>query len=56
MPSKERVSFAQLKVGILGIVALGLRRAAGFPPHRQHDWFKKQDPAPRLHLGCCGAC
>ena len=47
MPSKERVSFAQLKVGILGIVALTCIALLVFLLTGDQSWFAKQVP---LHL------
>ena len=47
MPSKERVSFAQLKVGILGIVALSCVALMVFLLTGNIDWFKKEIP---LHV------
>jgi len=47
MPSKERVSIAQLKVGILGIVALACVALLVFLLTGNMQWFKKQIP---LHV------
>lgn len=47
MPSKERVSFAQLKVGILGIVALSCVALLVFLLTGNMQWFKKEIP---LHV------
>lgn len=47
MPSKERVSFAQLKVGILGIVALTCITLLVFLLTGNMQWFKKEIP---LHV------
>jgi phospholipid/cholesterol/gamma-HCH transport system substrate-binding protein len=47
MPSKERVSFAQLKVGILGIVALTCVALLVFLLTGNMQWFKKEIP---LHV------
>jgi phospholipid/cholesterol/gamma-HCH transport system substrate-binding protein len=47
MPSKERVSMAQLKVGILGIVALACIALLVFLLTGNMQWFKKQIP---LHV------
>ena len=47
MPSKERVSFAQLKVGILGIVALTCIALLVFLLTGNMQWFKKEIP---LHV------
>jgi len=47
MPSKERVSMAQLKVGILGIVALTCIALLVFLLTGNMQWFKKQIP---LHV------
>jgi phospholipid/cholesterol/gamma-HCH transport system substrate-binding protein len=47
MPSKERVSFAQLKVGILGIVALSCIALLVFLLTGNMQWFKKEIP---LHV------
>jgi phospholipid/cholesterol/gamma-HCH transport system substrate-binding protein len=47
MPSKERVSMAQLKVGILGIVALACVALLVFLLTGNMQWFKKQIP---LHV------
>jgi phospholipid/cholesterol/gamma-HCH transport system substrate-binding protein len=47
MPSKEKVSIAQLKVGILGIVALSCVALLIFLLTGNTEWFKKQIP---LHV------
>jgi phospholipid/cholesterol/gamma-HCH transport system substrate-binding protein len=47
MPSKEKVSIAQLKVGILGIVALSCVALLIFLLTGNMEWFKKQIP---LHV------
>src|ERR1700683_3705358 len=47
MPSKERVSVAQLKVGILGIVALSCVALLVFLLTGNMEWFKKEIP---LHV------
>jgi phospholipid/cholesterol/gamma-HCH transport system substrate-binding protein len=47
MPSKQKVSLAQLKVGILGIVALSCVSLIIFLLTGDMQWFKKQIP---LHL------
>jgi phospholipid/cholesterol/gamma-HCH transport system substrate-binding protein len=47
MPSKQKVSLAQLKVGILGIVALSCVTLIIFLLTGDMRWFKKQEP---LHL------
>lgn len=47
MPSKQKVSFAQLKVGILGIVALSCVALIVFLLTGNSRWFQKQAP---LHL------
>lgn len=47
MPSRERVSMAQLKVGILGIVALACIALLVFLLTGDMKWFKKQIP---LHV------
>jgi phospholipid/cholesterol/gamma-HCH transport system substrate-binding protein len=47
MPSKEKVSFAQLKVGILGIVALSCLGLLIFLLTGNMKWFVKEIP---LHL------
>jgi phospholipid/cholesterol/gamma-HCH transport system substrate-binding protein len=47
MPSKERVSIAQLKVGILGIVALSCIGLIIFLLTGDMQWFKKEIP---LHV------
>jgi phospholipid/cholesterol/gamma-HCH transport system substrate-binding protein len=47
MPSRERVSMAQLKVGILGIVALCCIALLVFLLTGNMEWFKKQIP---LHV------
>jgi phospholipid/cholesterol/gamma-HCH transport system substrate-binding protein len=47
MPSKERVSFAQLKVGILGIVALTCVALLVFLLTGNSGWFRKEIP---LHV------
>jgi phospholipid/cholesterol/gamma-HCH transport system substrate-binding protein len=47
MPSKQKVSLAQLKVGILGIVALSCIALIVFLLTGDMQWFKKQIP---LHL------
>jgi len=47
MPSKERVSFAQLKVGILGIVALSCIALLVFLLTGDTNWFQKVIP---LHV------
>jgi phospholipid/cholesterol/gamma-HCH transport system substrate-binding protein len=47
MPSKQKVSLAQLKVGILGIVALSCIALIIFLLTGDMRWFKKQIP---LHL------
>ena len=47
MPSKQKVSVAQLKVGILGIVALSCVTLIIFLLTGDMQWFKKQIP---LHL------
>lgn len=44
MPSRERVSLAQLKVGILGIVALTCITLLIFLLSRNSSWFKKTIP------------
>ncbi len=44
MPSKERVSIAQLKVGILGIVALSCVTLLIFLLTGNMNWFEKQVP------------
>jgi phospholipid/cholesterol/gamma-HCH transport system substrate-binding protein len=44
MPSKEKVSFAQLKVGILGIVALSCITLLIFLLTGNVTWFKKRIP------------
>jgi len=44
MPSKERVSMAQLKVGILGIVALSCIALLVFLLTGNMQWFKKEIP------------
>ncbi len=47
MPSKEKVSFAQLKVGILGIVALSCIALLVFLLTGNMHWFQKEIP---LHV------
>jgi phospholipid/cholesterol/gamma-HCH transport system substrate-binding protein len=47
MPSKEKVNIAQLKVGILGIVALACVSLLIFLLTGNTEWFKKQIP---LHV------
>ena len=47
MPSKERVGFAQLKVGILGIVALTCVALLIFLLTGNSGWFRKEIP---LHV------
>ncbi len=47
MPSKEKVSFAQMKVGILAIVALACLTLIVFLLTGNASWFKKQVP---LHV------
>jgi phospholipid/cholesterol/gamma-HCH transport system substrate-binding protein len=47
MPSKEKVNIAQLKVGILGIVALACVSLLIFLLTGDTEWFKKQIP---LHV------
>ena len=47
MPSKQKVSLAQLKVGVLGIVALSCVTLIIFLLTGDMQWFKKQIP---LHL------
>jgi phospholipid/cholesterol/gamma-HCH transport system substrate-binding protein len=47
MPSRERVNFAQLKVGILGIVALSCIALLVFLLTGNMQWFKKEIP---LHV------
>lgn len=47
MPSKEKVSFAQLKVGILGIVALSCIALLVFLLTGNMHWFQKEVP---LHV------
>ena len=47
MPSKEKVSFAQLKVGILGIVALTCIALLVFLLTGNMSWFQKEIP---LHV------
>ena len=47
MPSKEKVNIAQLKVGILGIVALACVSLLIFLLTGDTEWFKKQVP---LHV------
>jgi phospholipid/cholesterol/gamma-HCH transport system substrate-binding protein len=47
MPSKERVSIAQLKVGILGMVALTCVALLVFLLTGNMEWFKKEIP---LHV------
>ena len=47
MPSKQRVGFAQLKVGILGIVALACVALLVFLLNGNMQWFKKEIP---LHV------
>jgi phospholipid/cholesterol/gamma-HCH transport system substrate-binding protein len=47
MPGKERVNFAQLKVGILGIVALTCIALMVFLLTGNMEWFKKEIP---LHV------
>src|SRR6478609_11843187 len=47
MPSKQKVSLAQLKVGILGIVALSCVTLIIFLLTGDMQWFKKQIP---LHV------
>src|SRR3954468_12234556 len=47
MPSKEKVSFAQLKVGILALVALACITLIVFLLTGSASWFKKQTP---LHV------
>src|SRR5437764_10122826 len=47
MPSKQRVSVAQLKVGILGMVALTCIALLVFLLTGNMEWFKKQIP---LHV------
>jgi ABC-type transporter Mla subunit MlaD len=42
MPSKQKVSLAQLKVGILGIVALSCVTLIIFLLTGDMQWFKKQ--------------
>src|SRR5947209_8133964 len=44
MPAKEKVSFAQLKVGILAIVALACIVLIVFLLTGNASWFKKQIP------------
>ncbi len=44
MPSKEKVSVAQLKVGILGIVALSCIALMVFLLTGNMNWFEKQVP------------
>ncbi len=44
MPSKEKVSWAQLKVGILGLVALFFIALLVFLLTGSMDWFKKDVP------------
>ena len=47
MPGKEKVSFAQLKVGVLGIVAMSCVALVVFLLTGDMQWFRKQIP---LHL------
>ena len=47
MPGKEKVSLAQLKVGILALVALACITLIVFLLTGNSSWFKKQDP---LHV------
>jgi phospholipid/cholesterol/gamma-HCH transport system substrate-binding protein len=47
MPSKQKVSFAQLKVGVLGIVAMSCVALVIFLLTGDMQWFRRQIP---LHL------